>query len=155
MLLENRSYLFFLPTGALDSENCDLWSHFPVVSDALGWTFQVERVKLFGITFGIENAALEVSQDLRNKLIRLGIILAPCSISGSFWCLHNGTEKTFVVYDRNYDYRFEFPSDLECLKHANQTFCQIRAETPKFSRSYGQNSWILPMSTVFLWFELC
>ncbi|KAI6174061.1 hypothetical protein M3Y98_01149100 [Aphelenchoides besseyi] len=42
--------------GTLDFQHCDSWSHFPVVSDALGWTFEVERVELFGVEFTNQQA---------------------------------------------------------------------------------------------------
>ncbi|KAI6212936.1 hypothetical protein M3Y94_00088800 [Aphelenchoides besseyi] len=80
--------------GALDSQNCDSWSHFPVVSDALGWTFEVERVELFGITISSHVNDLQAPREVKQKLIELGIVV-DCNHSSFFWCVCDVTKNTF------------------------------------------------------------
>ncbi|KAI6174254.1 hypothetical protein M3Y98_01171200 [Aphelenchoides besseyi] len=130
--------------GTLDSQHCDSWSHFPVISDALGWTFEVERVELFGVSISSRNMYLEVPRDVKQRLIELGIV-TDCYRPTLFWCVREDTDKTFAIHVRDHVYSQDISSVHKCVEYANQSICTVCTVDVEYPRSNGQNSWLLPL----------
>ncbi|KAI6174198.1 hypothetical protein M3Y98_01164100 [Aphelenchoides besseyi] len=139
--------------GALDSQNCDSWSHFPVISDPLGWTFEVERVELFGISISSRNSYLEVPRDVKQRLIEVGIV-TDCYRPNLSWCIRSDTERTFSIHGRDYVYSMNMLSFDACRQYDNQFICTTRTADVEYPRSNGQTSWVFPLNSVN-YFGLC
>ncbi|KAI6174208.1 hypothetical protein M3Y98_01165100 [Aphelenchoides besseyi] len=135
--------------GTLDSQHCDSWSHFPVVSDALGWTFEVERVELFGMSISSQNYHFEVPKDVKQKLIELGI-LTDCYLSISWWCVRDDTERTFAIHGSDYVYSLYILKSYECHQYDNQSICITPTKDVEYPRSNGRNSWVVPLNHVWI-----
>ncbi|KAI6174328.1 hypothetical protein M3Y98_01178500 [Aphelenchoides besseyi] len=153
--------------GTLDSQHCDSWSHFPVVSDALGWTFEVERVELFGVEFtnqqarrymrmsiSSRNRYFEVPRDVKQRLIELGMV-TDCYRSTLLWCVHNQTDKTFAIHGREYVYSLDISKVDSCVEYANQSICTVRTGDVKYPRFNGRTSWLLPLRYMHFLYEFC
>ncbi|KAI6174177.1 hypothetical protein M3Y98_01161400 [Aphelenchoides besseyi] len=135
--------------GALDSQNCDSWSHFPVISDPLGWTFEVERVELFGISISSRNSYLEVPRDVKQRLIEVGIV-TDCYRPNLSWCIRSDTERTFAIHGRDYVYSLDISKSYECHQYDNQSICITPTKDVEYPRSNGRNSWVVPLNHVWI-----
>ncbi|KAI6204318.1 hypothetical protein M3Y94_00660000 [Aphelenchoides besseyi] len=139
--------------GALDTNACDSWSHFPIASDALGWTFQVKKLEFFGvqfenqqITFGNQPSHLRVPEHVRRELIRRGLVLDGSYYEKVLWYVQQNVKTTLVLFSDYHDYKLELPKvGSSCVYSNNQTFCDVLTENLQSVRSNGPNSWILPI----------